>query len=330
MKKTLISLALAAIMVLSLCLSSCGAKLVYKDGAYYCAKNGVRYQSVDLRYFSVTVGEKYAVIKDMDKLELYEMKGISPERWLTTKDGDLFCAEGEKIPTLAEMGVDTITICAVGNAAALALADIKNKENVSYILDSYLNGMELSYPDTYELSESLMLRFWAEEYSWLYYNLSYVEFITDVLVSDYPSDLSTYEYRDVDDSVTVKTLDEFECKYKVTSDAERKEYEYMAQDAGIDYYTVTKPDGDGTATYVTHVYSSLDSLDECIEYFLENYKGKLKEAEIREALSKTEKTEKLVRVEYNYGKYFVYDRISGRCVKVNDTINQYRNYKISD
>lgn len=330
MKKILISLALAAIMVLSLSLSSCGAKLVYKDGAYYCAKNGVRYQSVDLRYFSVTVGEKYAVIKDMDKLELYEMKGVSPERWLTTKDGDLFCAEGEKIPTLAEMGVDTITICAVGDAAALALADIKNKENVSYILDSYLNGMELSYPDTYELSESLMLRFWAEEYSWLYYNLSYVEFITDVLVSDYPSDLSTYEYRDVDDSVTVKTLDEFECKYKVASDAERKEYEYMAQDAGIDYYTVTKPDGDGTATYVTHVYSSLDSLDECIEYFLENYKGNLKEAEIREALSKTEKTEKLVRVEYNYGKYFVYDRISGRCVKVNDTINQYRNYKISD
>ncbi len=330
MKKTLISLALAAIIVLSACLSSCGAKLVYKDGAYYCAKNGVRYQSVDLRYYSVTIGEKYATIKEMNNLELYEMKGIAPEKWLTTKDGDLFCAEGEKIPTLAEMGIDTVTICAVGNVATLALAEISNKENVAYVLNSYLSGMELVYPDTYEISESLMLRFWAEEYAWLYYNLSYVEFVTDVLISDYPSDLSTYQYRDVDDSVTVKTLDEFECKYKVSSDAERKEYEAMAKDAGIDYYTVTKPDGNQTVTYVTHVYPSLDSLEECIEYFVRNYEGTLKEAEIREALSKTVKTEKITRVEYNYGKYFVYDRISGRCVKVNDMLHKYRNYQISD
>ena len=330
MKKIFISLALVTVIVLSFCLSSCGAKLVYKDGAYYCAKNGVRYQSVDLRYFSVTVGEKYAVIKDMNGLELYEMKDIAPEKWLTTKDGDLFCAEGEKIPTLSEMGVDKVTICAVGNAATLALADIGNKANVDYVLDAYLDGMSLTYPDTYEVSESLMLRFWAEEYAWLYYNLSYVEFVTDVLVSDYPSDLSSYEYRDVDDSVTVKTLDEFECKYKVLSDDERKAYEYMAQDAGIEYYTVTKPEGDGTAIYVTHVYESLDSLEECIGFFLENYKGTLRETEIRDALSKVEKTEKLTRVEYNYGKYFIYDRISGRCVKVNDTIHKYRNYQISD
>ena len=330
MKNTLISLLLAATMVLSVCLSSCGAKLVYKDGAYYCAKNGVRYQSVDFRYYSVTLGEKFAVIKEMDGLELYEMKGISPDRWLTTKDGDLFCAVGEKIPTLSEMGVDTVTVCAVGNVATLALAEISNKANVSYILNSYLDGMELTYPDTYEVSETLMLRFWAEEYAWLYYNLSYVEFVTDVLVSDYPSDLSTYQYRDVDDSVTVKTLDEFECKYKVSSDADRKKYEAMARDAGIDYYTVTKPDGDGTVSYVTHVYSSLNSLDECVEYFLKNYEGTMKESEIRDALLCTEKTEMVTRVEYNYGKYFIYDRISGKCVKVNDTIHKYRNYQITD
>ena len=56
----------------------------------------------------------------------------------------------------------------------------------------------------------------------------------------------------------------------------------------------------------------------------------MKEDEIKDALSGTEKTEKVTRVQYNYGKYFVYDRISGRCVKVDDTLHKYRNYQITD
>lgn len=331
MKKTFISLALAVVIVLSMCLSSCGATVRYKDGVYYCAKNGVSYKSVDLRYYSVTIGEKYATLKDAIEQELYEMKDISPERWLTTKDGDLYCAVDEKIPTLSEMGVDTITICAVGSEAVLALAEVSNKDTVAYVLDAYLNGMALTYPDTYEVNESLMLRFWAEEYAWLYYNLSYVEFATDVLVSDYPSDLSSYTYRDVDDSVKIDVLDEFECRYEASSEAERKKYENMAKDAGIAYYTVTKPAGDSeSVTYVVHIYNALNSKEECISYFLKNYDGDMKEDEIKDALSKTEKTEKVTRVQYNYGKYFVYDRISGRCVKVDDTLHKYRNYQISD
>lgn len=330
MKKTLISLALAAVLTLSLCLSSCGAKLEYKNGVYYCAKNGVSYVAVDLRYYSVTIGEKYATLKDAVEEDLYEMKDISPERWLTTKGGDLFCAVGEKVPALSEMGVDTVTICAVGNAATLALAEVRNKETVKYVLDSYLDGTALTYPDTTEVSESLMLRFWAEEYAWLYYNLSYVEFATDVKVSDYPASLSDYTYREVDDSVVVTVLDEFECRYKVESDSERKRYEAMATDAGIDYYTVTKPSGSGTETFVVFVYNALESKAECIEYFISHYEGNMKESELREALGTPVLNEKVTRVEYNYGKYFIYDRISGRCVKVDDTLHKYRNYEISD
>lgn len=330
MRKILISLALVTALLLSFCLSSCGAKLEYKDGVYYCAKNGVSYEAVDLRYYSVTIGDKYATLKDAVEEDLFEMKGIDPERWLTTESGDLFCAVGEKVPTLSEMGVDTVTICAVGNAATLALAEISNKDVVGYILDTYLNGPTLTYPDTTELSESLMLRFWAEEYAWLYYNLSYVEFATDVKVSDYPASLSDYTYREVDDSVVVTVLDEFECRYKVASEAERKKYEGMATDAGIDFYTVTKPSGNTTETFVVFVYNALESKSECVEYFISHYEGNMDEDELREALATPVLNEKVTRVEYNYGKYFVYDRISGRCVKVDDMIHKYRNYQIFD
>jgi hypothetical protein len=175
-----------------------------------------------------------------------------------------------------------------------------------------------------------MLRFWAEEYAWLYYNLSYVEFATDVKVSDYPASLSDYTYREVDDSVIVTVLDEFECRYKVESESERKKYEGMATDAGLDFYTVTKPAGNTTETFVVFVYNALESKEACVEYFLSHYEGNMKESELREALSKSTLNEKVTRVEYNYGKYFVYDRISGRCVKVNDMLHKYRNYQLED
>jgi hypothetical protein len=36
------------------------------------------------------------------------------------------------------------------------------------------------------------------------------------------------------------------------------------------------------------------------------------------------KAEKVNVVEYNYGKYFMYDRISGKCVKTNELIHNYK------
>lgn len=331
MKKSLISLAVAVVMILSLCLSSCGAKLVYKDGVYYCAKNGVTYNTVDLQYSAVTMkNDRYAVLKDGNSKDLFALEGVAPEKWLVAENGDLFCAAGEKVPTLEEMKIDTIIICAAGNAGILALSQIQNADNVKKIMDAYLGDQTLTYPDTNEVSESLILRLGSSDYSWLYYNLSYVEFVNDVLISDYPENLKEYAYRVVDDSVSVEVIDELEVWYKASTKAEQDKYESLASDAGIDQFTVTKPVDGVVDTYVVHVYKSLDSEAECFEYFKANYKGNMSSEQVDEALSKLQKSEKITRVEYNYGKYFVYDRFTGRCVKVDDTLHKYRNYQITD
>lgn len=330
MRKKLILLVLVMAITLSLCLSSCSARLEYKEGLYYCDKNGVVYKSVDLHFSPVTIGEKYAVLDDIMKMDLFELHGVSPEKWLTSENGDLFCSADEKVPTLNEMDVDTVFICLVGDKAVMALSQVNKKEHVDYVMDAYLNGMTLQYPDTFEISETLLLRLASKKYNWLYYNLSYVEFAQDVLVSDYPENLSSYTYRDVDDSVKISVLDEFECWYSANSKIDVDYYEGLAKDAGIQYYTVTKPSADGVSTYVVHVYQGKNTHEECFEYFREQYEGDLSDDKINEAIWKTEKTNKLTRVEYNYGKYFIYDRFTGRCVKVDDTLYKYKENKIED
>ena len=110
--KKIISIIIVGCIMLSALLTSCSPKLVYEDGRYYCSKNGVTYNLVDLQYLPVTIGEKYAVLNDGgERIDLYTIQGVAPEKWLTTKAGDLFCASDATIPDLAEMDVNKILIC---------------------------------------------------------------------------------------------------------------------------------------------------------------------------------------------------------------------------
>ena len=330
MKKKIILLALAVVMTASFCLSSCSARLEYKDGVYYCEKNGATYKTIDLHFYPATIGEKFAVLKGSDNMELFEIHGMPTDKWLTTENGDVFCAVDIEEPTLETMQVDKIYICLSGNNGVMALTQISKAEDVNYVMNAYLFGMSLEYPDTHEVSESYVLRLASSKYSWLYYNLSYVEFVEDICISDYPEDLSTYQYREVDESVKVTVVDELECWYRVADSTEQAKYEQLAKDAGISYFTVTKPIDGTVGTFVAHIYSGVDSVDEAVEYFKSEYDGTMADDKVAEAISNTFKTEKVTRVEYNYGRFFVYDRFSGRCVKVDSTINLYKEYKNQD
>ncbi len=329
--KKIVSFTLAALCALSLCLSSCSAKLEPTADGYYCSKNKVTYKLLDFQYVPVALGEEYATLKDgaTDK-SLFALKDVAPEKWLATDVGDLFCAVTEKIPTFYEMDMDKILICTAGGASIVSLVEIKKDADVEHISDLYTNGMTIVYPDTYEISENLILRFNSDDYHWFYYSLSYVEFVQDVLECDYPDDISTYTYRDVDDSVKVETVDEFECWFRVSDNEEQLKYENIAKDAGVEHFTVTKPYGDETATFVVFVFGGLATKEECVDLVLEQYDGELSEAALKDALSDVETTDRVTKVEYNYGKYFIYDKFTGKCVKVDDLLHRYRNYQIKD
>ena len=142
--------------------------------------------------------------------------------------------------------------------------------------------------------------------------------------------MSSYTYRDVDDSVKISEYNEYECWYAVSTKSEESKYIDIAQKSGVQYTTVTKPNGDGTFTdYVRYVFPKANSEEECIETIIKNYSnGSMTEGALHEALDDPDKSEKINVIEYNYGKYFIYDRITGKCVNVDERIFNYREGKV--
>jgi hypothetical protein len=332
MKKILALIICFATILTSLSFVSCGKTLHYKDGNYYCSQNGVTYKEVSFEYFPVAIGEKYAKLKDTQtgkEIELFEIQGADPEKWLSTENGTLYCAIDEKIPTMNEMKVDRIVLCYEG-VVVMALATITDEVDVAYILGRFNNGNVLERPLGNESESVYRLRMTSDDYSWIYYNLSYMEYAEDITECDYPTDMNTYVYRDVDDSVKINEFSEYECWYAVSSKSEESKYIDIAQKSGTHYTTVTKPNGDGTFTdYVRFVFSSAQSTEECVETIVKNYKnGSMTEGALHDALDEPDKSERINIVEYNYGKYFIYDRITGKCVNVDERIFNYREGKV--
>lgn len=332
MKKTFALIICLAVIWTSVSLVSCGKTLKYKDGNYYCSQNGVTYREVSFEYFPVAIGEKYAKLKDTQtdkEIELFEIQGADPEKWLSTETGTLYCALGEKIPTMNEMGIDRVVLCYEG-AVVMALATITDVADVAYILNSFNNGNVLERPIGNEGESVYRLRMTSADYAWLYYNLSYMEYAEDITECDYPSNMSSYTYRDVDDSVKISEYNEYECWYAVSTKSEESKYIDIAQKSGVQYTTVTKPNGDGTFTdYVRYVFPKANSEEECIETIIKNYSnGSMTEGALHEALDDPDKSEKINVIEYNYGKYFIYDRITGKCVNVDERIFNYREGKV--
>ena len=326
MKKTLSLFLLVAIIIAALNFVSCGTKLEIKDGYYYCSKNGVSYQMTPFEYVPVGIGQEYASFKDGSlEYKFYEIQNASPEKWLTTEAGNLFCAVGEAIPSLDEMEVNGILVC-YEQTNVVALATIRNADEIKSIINDFKNGDAVKFPNA-ETDQHLKLRCASEKYPWLYYNLSYVEYAVDICEYDEPSDMSSYKYREVSDEVKVSTYSKYKCWYKVSSKSEEDSYVSVAENAGVEYGKLTKPNGDGTVSdYVVFNFDSETTVEECVNTVVANYKnGSFTESNLREMLSSPHKAESKNIVEYNYGRYFIYDNVNGKCVRTNDIVHKYKN-----
>ena len=331
--KKIIALILFATSVFALfTFVSCGKNLEYKDGYYYCAQNGVSYQMLSFEYEPVAIGKEYATLEEgLSVIKLYEIQGAEPEKWLASDDGTLFCAEGEKIPEMDELDVDNILVC-YESVATISIARITDPFDIAAVLDNFNNGDRVEYPVGDEYENFYKIKMSSAKYPWLYYSLAYVEFVSDVCEYDYPASLDGYEYRDVSDDVDVNIYNEFECRYAVGSKTEEDKYIDVAQKSGVRYTTLKKPNGDGTFTdYVIFIFEDLDSVESCVETVIENYNsGSLTENALREMLETPAKYEKVNVVEYNYGKYFIYNRVTGKCVRAEKLLHAYAEGTPSD
>ena len=333
--KKAVSILMAAVTVFcSLSFLSCGNKLKPdENGYYYCSKNGVTYKLVSYEYTPIALkDEKYATLEDGDnKQDLYPIMNAEPEKWLATSDGTLFCAVDEQVPELEQMEIDNILICREGTNAVISLAEIKNADAVATVLENIKSGSEIEYPAMSETEEYLSLRMSSEKYPWLYYSIIYVEFVSDVYDYDYPENLESYVYRDVDDDVSVETYYEFQCRYDTENSDQLDLLVDIAQSANVDHVTMTQPDGNGgTVEVVVYFFKNTDSFSACISSVISNYKGELAEDELHALLDSPSYSKRNNVVEYNYGKYFIFDRMKRYCVKADTVIHDYKELTIVD
>lgn len=172
-------------LTLALCLVSCsGTKIKYngEDGSYTDKKGNVylrapsAYEPVSYKT-DKTFGKLIAGIGEFD---LYQIANAEQGDWVTTADGDVLYKDGVKLPTLTEFGTDIIWVCREGESIH-AFARIENADEIEVVIEKYLEGESIPQPIR-AAEQNLRLRLASDEYPFLYYRLTYLEYADDVIV----------------------------------------------------------------------------------------------------------------------------------------------------
>ena len=177
-------IALALASVLLLCLCSCSAKITYdKESGIYKDKRGNEYLRAPSCYEPVSYlsEKKYGtLVAGIGEFDLYAISNAQEGDWLTTADGDVLYKKGVTLPTLEEFGVDGVLICREGESIH-AFARVETQAEIDALIKTYLEGESIPYPSR-PAAQSLRLRMTSEEYPFLYYRLTYLEYSSDVIV----------------------------------------------------------------------------------------------------------------------------------------------------
>lgn len=142
MKRTLARFAVLCLAVLLAAglFSACADKTPVleptADGIYLCKKTGVSYRLVeDARLEAVSTGDAYGQLRDGDRtVTLYEVSGLSPERWLVTDSGSLYCEAGITPPTPEDMNITSIAICRT-QTLTIPISVVTDRDTVAAVID---------------------------------------------------------------------------------------------------------------------------------------------------------------------------------------------------
>ena len=184
MKIKRIFVALVA-LTMALCLASCsGTKIQYngEDGSYTDKKGNV-YLRAPSAYEPVSyqTDKTYGkLIAGIGEFELYQIANAEKGAWVTTADGDVLYKDGVKLPALTEFGTDRIWVCREGESIH-AFARIEKADEIEEVIKEFLEGESIPQPIR-AAEQNLRLRFASEEYPFLYYRLTYLEYANDVIV----------------------------------------------------------------------------------------------------------------------------------------------------
>ena len=164
---------LAAVVTLA-ALTSCTSlvRLVYKDGKYVDARNGVSYLSAPVCFEPESVGEEYA---QYDKTVLYTVGKLDPKMYLTEAYegiGSIYYSDKIELPTLETFGAVSAYIC-ISDMITIQTGEITDKNDVQTLVSLFCEGEETTLPA--DGTMSYHIKFVSEDYPSIFYDILYVE-----------------------------------------------------------------------------------------------------------------------------------------------------------
>ncbi|MBO5270941.1 MAG: hypothetical protein J6B77_09150 [Clostridia bacterium] len=179
---------LAAVLVFVFLLSavSCSDKLGEltpdEKGGYVNSKNGDVYYPAPACYEVVSYVSEEAVAIN-DGFNFYAVEGTTDNAWLYNPDfGMLLYKEGETLPAISDFLPSAMDICLEGDVVNQTIFEIPNSEKINAVLSAYENGETTSYPGK-QANYKFYLKFYSAEYSFLVYNLMFVQYGEDLVAS---------------------------------------------------------------------------------------------------------------------------------------------------
>ena len=174
MKKILASALVAAIAAVTVSCSS-AVEFTYTDGNLVNSENGLTYVCAPMYIEPIEIESDVFGVCSEHNIELHAIAGLDTELWLSEKYegiGTVYYADGKvEIPDLEAFSADGLFICRE-DTKTVGIANVDSAEDVSAVIDAFLNGDETS-PVT--SGERYKLKFTSEEYPGIYYSLEYYE-----------------------------------------------------------------------------------------------------------------------------------------------------------
>ncbi len=164
-------LTVAVITAISI-ISSLPTKFTDSDGRLTNTKTGEVYIQAPDYYEPVSYKqEPYGKCGDN---YIYPVTGMNTSDWLTVDDYGIFrilCKDTSQIPSLKDFSSVEIKVCDDGDKV-VQVASIEDKEDISSIVDTILNGESVSKPDA--SASVYSLRIASSKYTWMYYRITFV------------------------------------------------------------------------------------------------------------------------------------------------------------
>ncbi len=152
------------------------------EGGYKDSKTEISYRGAP-DAFEARGYLKSEVVALNDGIPFYALENAPSTEWLWSPDFQMLLYSRElTLPTVETFGTTGIRVLVEEGGLEKLAFDEQSGSKIEEILSSFESGDEVPYVTGKKTRYVFYLKLYSEQYSWLYYNLMYVQYAEDYIV----------------------------------------------------------------------------------------------------------------------------------------------------